>query len=234
MMKRLLLLSTQTQKMGRKRKPLKWWQQCIQQEAPKPASQIPAGRFLLKDEVIQAGDHFLSAGQFYSVSSTIGLPWHDKLPPMWRGPLASAKPPQQEHVIISTKHQEFLDLVEMAGFILPNQFKHWRRFFLDEKNFLAEAEHWLSLRLQGRYPKIEDDVDKGLMTKGASDMPASHPRVYQPSYSRDDDDYWTSWQGWGGGNSQSAWANRWAEPALPLTPKLPAPSGTCGMELVVL
>lgn len=215
--------------MGRRKKS-KWWHQQATTQAAPDQPKPTTGRWLIKGDVIQFDDQFLSAGQFYPVSSTVGFGWTEKLPPMWRGPLPGKEPAPAEQVVVSTKHQEFLDLVEMAGFILPRQFQDWRRFFLDEKNFLAEAEHWLSMRLQGRFPKIEDDVDKGLMTKTGA-APSPSPRPYQPYYT-EDDDYWTSWAGWGGAKT-----NRWshyAEPSLPLTPKIPAPSGTCARELVVL
>lgn len=211
--------------MGRRKKK-KWWHQQSQPE--------PSGRFLKAGDTIRAGDHFLSVGKYYPVSSTIGTEWHAALPPMWRGPLPGANQNQREHVIISTRHQEFIDMMEMAGFPMPHQFNQWRRFFLDEKNFLDEAEHWLSMRLQGRFAKIEDDVDKGLMSKHGSSLPESHPRANTATSGwNDDDDYWDAWRGWSGHRKVSRYS-MWADPVLPLTPKIAAPSGKCGVELVIL
>lgn len=211
--------------MGRAKKT-KWWHQ--RQQVPP----VQAGRYLQPGDIIAKGDHFESVGSLYPVSSTVGTPWHDKLPPMWRGPhpKLGQSTPEPEQVVISTRHQEFLDLLEMAGFALPNQFQNWRRFFLDEKNFLTEAEHWLSLKLQKRFPRIEDDVDKGLMTRGAA--PASSPRPYQSSSEDEYEDYWTSWQGWH--KPSYGYIGKWQSHQLPLTPKIPAPSGTCGAALMVM
>jgi hypothetical protein len=169
-------------------------------------------------DVIQRGDLYFSAGGWHPVIATVGNVWHSKLPLMNRG-----SPMEEERVIISTRHQEFIDLAEMAGIMIPHQFQQWRRFFLDEKNFLSEAEHWLSMRLQGRYPRIEDDVDKGLMTKTG----AAANRGWATSGWSDDDDYWSAWTG------HSKGFQRWGR-SLPLTPKLDAPSGLSGAELVVM
>jgi hypothetical protein len=195
--------------MGRAKKQSKWWKSQLDNRAV----------WLKPGDIIRQGDMFCSAGQWHPVSSTIGLPYHSQLPLMKRGVEI-----EHEQIVVSTRHQEFIDLAEMAGITLPHQFQQWRRFFLDEKNFLAEAEHWLSMRLQSRYHRIEDDVDKGLMTKTG----APSTNGWATSGWSDDDDYWTAWQG-NGYKSFSGWGH-----VLPLVPKLDAPSGLSGAELVVL
>lgn len=208
--------------MGRRKKNRRQHLHACPQPSPDHGERLP-GELLLEGDLIRKGDEFFSGTQWHPVSATVGNTYMKHHPPMRRG-LESMEG------FVSERHQLFLDMLEMAGFILPNQFKNWTRFFLDEGNFLDEAERWMSGRLQGRWPKIEDDVDKGLM-KPTPYIPY-RPTSYQKANSgwSDDDDYWTSWQGWQGGSGK----NYWKEPSLPLTPKLPAPSGLSGAELVVM
>ena len=132
--------------------------------------------------------------------------------------------------VLSHRHQSFIDMVESAELMLPHVFNNWRRFFLDEESFLDEAETWLSMRLQGRFHRIVDDVDRGLMTRGGAAVEQRDAWA--------DQDYWDAWNGWSGGfPAETQGRSRFSDfytKTLPLTPKIPAPSGLSGAGLVAL
>ena len=121
----------------------------------------------------------------------------------------------------SLRELEFIDLVDTAGITMPWQFRNWRRFYINEERFLACAEHWLDLKLQGVDSRIETDHDKG-MTRRQPVVVASSP-TWRERYQEDDDPY----QGW-------SWGERWpnhsaySQRRLPLEPKIPAPSQLSG------
>jgi hypothetical protein len=137
---------------------------------------------------------------------------------------------QQQPPKRSTRYQEWLDMVEMCDFPIPNQLKNWRRFFINEERFLDAAEEWLKAKLDGiAWPRIEDDVDKRLM----------HREAVSPGWSWsewDDEDYVNAYMGGPQQNQKPMrwWNQLYAYATLPLTPKLPAPVGVSGVNMATV
>lgn len=127
------------------------------------------------------------------------------------------------------RHQEFIDLAEMCDFAIPRQFQQWQRFFVNEERFLEAAEQWLESKMQGViFPRIEDDVDKGMIKNHQAQL----------SFERDEWDDSQNEPWWhqlehipykGGKN----WWSRWKQ-TLPMEHKLPAPSGLSGVSLATV
>jgi hypothetical protein len=132
-------------------------------------------------------------------------------------PSATAKPSAPT---VSANEQEFLDLVQMAGFEPTWQLRNWQRYFLDESSYLKAGEEWLQAKMEGvSQPRIIDDVDRKLMNYKHEATPAPNQKWWQQS------GYWNG--AWQMDNDQPSrnWTKRWRGTELPLTPSLPAPSG---------
>ena len=156
-----------------------------------------------------------------------GRPWHKGTSKQRRF--------EQELTRISSKEQEFLDLVDMADLLLPYCFKNWRHYFTTEDRFLKEAERWFMAKVEGRPVMIETDRDKGLMNGTRRLDPwDDEDNQFINSHMRDDtlggkssQSYYSHW-------SHSYQSKSWWRQTLPMTPKIPAPSGKSGMTHVCL
>jgi hypothetical protein len=147
-------------------------------------------------------------------------------------PIAST--PIKARPSIIKRSEDFDALVEMAGYTLPNQLRNWQRFFMSRERYLDAAEEWLEARLAGCvWPKIEDDVDKGLIKQGSSS-------TYNAGWS------WSQWDGYedeyamaygGPQKPSSPWWKRlvgYYNPPLPMEHKLPAPAGISGCNMATV
>ncbi len=120
-----------------------------------------------------------------------------------------------------TWHDTFLEMAGQLDYAIPNQLVNWRRFFINEESFRFAAEEWLNAKMSGIvWPRIEDDVDKGLMRQGA---------WYQ------EEDYgWDGVTGWGGAPTPTGkkwWEKLYNYYDLPMPHLLPAPSGLSGVDM---
>lgn len=120
---------------------------------------------------------------------------------------------------LDEREDEFNALCEMAQFTIPYTLKNWSSYFLTRGNYLAAAEMWLEQKLSGTaWPRVEDDVDKGLMKRRSVN---STPTVWNHHqyYGHDD------WEGWGDGCA-------WSGTTYPYTnPKISEPEGLTGALL---
>lgn len=150
-------------------------------------------------------------------------------------PVIESTPPTSGRSISgrSTRYQEFLDMAEMCDFNIPNQLNNWRRFFVDENSFLDAAETWLYAKMEGvQWPRIEDDVDKGKMQPRSAH--AAQAQWEWNAYDGAEDDWQTGFSA--NDRRPSGYGNwwKWASPALPMTHKLPAPSGLSGVDMATV
>jgi hypothetical protein len=142
----------------------------------------------------------------------------------------------------SEQEQLFLDAVEFYNYFLPRQLSDWKRFFTTEERFLAAAKDWLEAKMEGViHPRIEDDIDKGVMRRSYEPYTPSHRTdidldEHVPYNNDDEDDYWSAWMH-GSGYSQTRNNNKWNWSSswnLPATPKIEAPSGLAHIDLATV
>lgn len=116
------------------------------------------------------------------------------------------------------RERNFWDVLRMAEISAPVQFSDWGRFFTTKARYLNEAERWLSKMLSGHtHCPIEDDVAKGLMRNRPTG------EAFQSYYNE-----WT----W---SCDESFEQEWrALAARPRQPKIPAPSGLSGVNMMMV
>jgi hypothetical protein len=144
---------------------------------------------------------------------------------------------------MSFEEQEFRTTAEYLEFTLPRQLDAWKFYFTNEERFLAAANDWLEAKCNGsRFPRIEDDVDKGMMKRSTGAYTPSwredvhlDPEVKHKTqsygYGGDDDDYWGGWWHGGGACGYGAVSRSWG---LPAVPKIKAPEGLSHLDMATV
>ena len=149
---------------------------------------------------------------------------------------------QQRSVPIMTGEEEtLLALADSLDLRIPHQLNCWRRFFLDRDSYISALKGWVEAQVQCKgHVRVIDDVDRGFMKprsvygnepERGSTLNSGKPDASSP---------WSGWEEWaeyqdgGYGYPQPAhnqhsrvigYHNAWRGSALPLTPKIDAPSG---------
>lgn len=143
---------------------------------------------------------------------------------------------------MSFEEQEFRVTVEYLGFTIPRQLDAWHNYFINEDRFLVAANDWLEAKCNGsKWPRIEDDVDKGMMNRSTG----AHAPLWRDDIHldledghkskahnwEDDDDYWGGWWHGGGVRGYGAASRSWG---LPAVPQIKAPEGLSNMDMATV
>lgn len=146
---------------------------------------------------------------------------------------------------MSFKEQEFRTTAEYLNYVLPRQFDDWRKFFLNETRFLEAANAWLNAKFKGvAHPRIEDDVDRGLMKRASMAYTPSHRtdiELDEPKSVYDDEEYWNAYMGYEefprtpSKHNYTNFKNWSWQGGLPVTDlKIPAPNGMSHIDMATV
>ena len=117
------------------------------------------------------------------------------------------------------REEEFYDIAADNDWDVPWILKNWKSHFRNKENFLEEAEEWIKNKFLGvKHPLISIS---GYGYERNHNRPPNEDAKNENMFGwPDEDDYWSCHQ-----YPMRRKGVTWHNPKLPLTPKIPSPTG---------